>query len=168
MRTITLSRLTREGFSDFGRVIDTSDPEGNGLSVNEGRAERFDYPELFTHGEAMGDANLSIYKISPSNLPVEIRMLEKHPNSSQLFLPITCGDYIVCVAPEDEFGLPDLSKLMAFIVTPEIGICYHPTTWHLPLMVLDSPGSFAMMMWNDGTDDDCIIHNLKEPFTIIK
>lgn len=166
MKTITLSKLTQEYFSDFGRVIDTADPEGHGLSVNEGRAERFDYPRLFNHSEAMGDPNLSIYKITPCNLPVQIEMLERHPNSNQVFLPIISGHYLICVAPPDINGLPDLSMIMAFMVPPEVGISYHPNTWHLPLMVLESPGTFAMMMWSDGTDDDCIIHTLKEPIRI--
>lgn len=166
MKTIALSKLTQECFSEFGRVIDTANPEGRGVSVNEGRAERFDYLKLFNHSDAMDDPNLSIYKINPSNLPVQIEVLERHPNSSQVFLPVVSGHYLVCVAPPDMNGLPDLSMIMAFIVPPEIGISYHPNTWHLPLMVLESPGTFAMMMWNDGTDDDCIIHNLKEPIRI--
>lgn len=168
MKTIILSKLTQDSFSEFGRVIDTANPEGRGQSVNEGRAERFDYLQLFNHSDSMGDPNLSIYKINPSNLPVQIEMLERHPNSSQVFLPVVSGHYLICVAPPDMNGLPDLSMIMAFIVPPEIGISYHPNTWHLPLMVLECPGTFAMMMWNNGTDNDCVIHNLKEPIRILQ
>jgi ureidoglycolate lyase len=168
VKTITLSKLTQETFSGFGRVIDTTDPEGHGFSVNEGRAERFNYPQLFNHDDGMGDPNLAIYKITPSNLPVTIERLERHPNSSQIFLPIVSGHYLICVAPPDLRGLPDVSMIMAFIVPPEIGISYHPQTWHLPLMVLENPGTFAMMMWNDGTNNDCVLHNLEKPIRILQ
>jgi len=168
VKTITLSKLTQESFSSFGRVIDTINPEGRGCSVNEGRAERFNYPQLFNHNNGMGDPNLSIYRITPSNLPVKIKMLERHPNSSQIFLPIVSGHYLICVAPPDLKGLPDLSMIMAFVVPPEVGISYHPQTWHLPLMVLKIPGTFSMIMWNDGTDSDCVIYNLKEPIRILQ
>lgn len=167
MKSITTSKLTQDRFSEFGNVIDTAHPMGEGLSVNEGRAERFNYPHLFDHQNAMGDPELSIYRITPSKLPVEIKMLERHPHSSQLFLPISAGNYLVVVAASDSEGLPDLSKIIAFIAAPEIGISYHPGIWHLPMMVLETAGSFAMLMWESGTKNDCIIHHLNEPIKIV-
>ena len=166
MKSITTLKLTHDAFSEFGNVIDTSNPIGEGFSVNEGRAMRSNYPNLFDHKNTLGDPALSIYKINPSTLPVEINILEQHPDSSQLFLPITCGEYLVVVAPTDLDGQPRISELKAFIASPDVGISYHPGIWHLPMMVLEKEGSFAMLMWESGTKNDCIIHNLNEPIKI--
>lgn len=167
MKSITSSKLTQDSFSEFGNVIDAANPIGEGFSVNDGRAERFNYPAFFDHKNGMGDPALSIYKINPSNLPVEIKLLERHPDSSQLFLPMNCGKYLVVVAPSNSDGLPNPSKIKAFIASPEEGISYHPGIWHLPMMVLEKEGSFAMLMWESGTKQDCIIHNLNEPIKIL-
>lgn len=167
MKSITTSKITQNGFSEFGNVIDTSNPTGEGISVNEGRGKRFNYPNIFNHKNGMNDPEISIYQINPSTLPVEITMLEQHPDTSQLFLPITGADYLVVVAPTNSEGLPDLSNLKAFIVPHDVGISYHAGVWHLPMMSLEKAGSFAMLMWESGTKNDCIIHNLNEKITIL-
>lgn len=167
MKSITTSKITQNGFSEFGNIIDTSNPTGEGISVNEGRGKRFNYPNIFNHKKDMGDPEISIYQINPSTLPVEITMLEQHPDTSQLFLPITGADYLVVVAPTNSEGLPDLSNLKAFIAPHDVGISYHAGVWHLPMMSLEQAGSFAMLMWESGTKNDCIIHNLNEKTTIL-
>lgn len=167
MISITTSKITQNSFSEFGNILDTSNPDETGISVNEGRGMRFNCSNLFTHKKDMGDPELSIYQIKPSKLPVEITILEQHPESSQLFLPITGADYLVVVAPTNSDGLPDISKLKAFISPPDVGISYHAGVWHLPMMSLEKAGSFAMLMWESGTKNDCIIHHLNEKITIL-
>lgn len=167
MISITTSKITQNNFSEFGNIIDTSTPSSNGYSVNEGRGKRFNYSNIFDHKKDMGDPEISIYQIKPSILPVEIMMLEQHPDTSQLFLPITGENYLVVVAPKNFDGLPELSNLKAFIVPHDVGISYHAGVWHLPMMSLEKAGSFAMLMWESGTKNDCIIHHLNEKITIL-
>jgi ureidoglycolate lyase len=167
VKSITTSKITQNSFSEFGNIINTSNPTGEGFSVNEGRGKRFNYPNIFDHKNGMNDPEISIYQIKPSTLPVEIAILEQHPDTSQLFLPITGGDYLVVVAPTNSDGLPDISNIKAFIAPPDIGISYHQGIWHLPMMSLEKAGSFAMLMWESGTNNDCIIHHLVEKITIL-
>jgi len=168
LKFIPTSKLTQDCFTVFGNVIDATNPKCKGFSVNEGRAKRFNFTKLFDHKIAMGDPDLSIYKVNPSTLPVEINLLECHPDSSQLFLPINCQNYLVVVAPSNSRGEPNLAKIKAFIAPPDVGISYHPGIWHLPMMVLEKTGTFAMLMWESGTKNDCIIHSLKAPIKILE
>jgi len=102
---------------------------------------------------------------------VEVQVLERHPFTSQTFIPLTADKskrYLVIVAPtldtitaEDEKlpmptptspptkdgtrlpgpGLPDLTRLKTFVVTGEQAVTYAPGTWHAPMIALGPPGS---------------------------
>ena len=61
---------------------------------------------------------------------------------------------------------PQLSALKAFICLPGQGINYHAGTWHHPLVVLDEPAQFAMLVWEDGTREDCVEWPLPQPLIV--
>jgi ureidoglycolate lyase len=62
-------------------------------------------------------------------------MLEMHPLSSQVFLPITKNDFIVLVAPINT--KPDLQKIECFKVSNGEGINFKPLVWHFPLISIE-------------------------------
>ena len=59
-------------------------------------------------------------------------MLEMHPFSSQVFLPMSENDFIVLVAPIDI--KPDLSKIECFKISSGDGINFKSGVWHFPLI----------------------------------
>ena len=97
--------------------------------------------------------------------PLKAEMLERHEFSSQTFVPVDVGRWLIVVEPHAPAGGPDLAGLKAFIATGKQGVTYKANTWHHGLTVLDRPGRFAVFMWRDGTKGDEEFVPVK-PFTI--
>jgi len=151
---ITPQPLTRTAFAPFGDVID--------IPATPGR---------FYYDEALGDLrsgaapSLSIAVKPPmSDRPFVTDMLERHEFSSQTFIPIDVGRWLIVVAPGGADGRPDVRKALAFIADGRVGVTYRANTWHHGLTTLDRPGSFAIFMWKAGTGDEEFV--AVEPFTV--
>jgi ureidoglycolate lyase len=158
-------RLEPIAFRSFGEVIEAS---GNPQSVNQGRGKRFD----LTIGLRAADARAArpvtaIYRIDPSALPFEVRVIERHPLSTQLFYPNRAGRFLVCVFAARLDGEPDADNVHAFIGNSSQGVVYHAGTWHGPLVALDEPGEFLMQQWQCDGPLDCEERALAAPIRIV-
>ncbi len=98
---------------------------------------------------------------------VSITALERHAHSTQSFLPIKAGRWLVLVAPTAADGSPDMSGARAFVAGPEDAICIGRNVWHAGLTVLDQPAEFGMLMWKAAAGDDGVLHQLQAPLTIM-
>jgi ureidoglycolate lyase len=83
-------------------------------------------------------------------------MLEKHPGSTQAFVPMNASRYLVVVALGGD--APDLSTLRAFVASAAEAISYRPGVWHHPMIALDRVTDFACLVWEDGTTEDAVEH----------
>jgi ureidoglycolate lyase len=109
--------------------------------------------------------NLASFRCEPwSRFPVVAESMEKHPCSSQLFVPMKVERYLVVVAPGTD--APELDGLKAFVAVPGQGVIYGPGVWHMPLIVFGTPAEFVMFVWEDGTPEDCVVAKLGEPVEI--
>ena len=64
--------------------------------------------------------------------------------------------------------IPDiLAHLEAFIALPGQGINYGAGTWHHPMVALDEPADFAMLVWEAGNEGDCLEFPLSQPIEIV-
>ena len=99
-------------------------------------------------------ANLALIRSAPFAGLMPLTRLERHPQSSQAFLPLAVDSYLVVVAP-DRDGRPDESAIRAFQVPGHAGLNYRAGAWHAHLMTLSAPGTFAMLVHEDGTPEDC-------------
>lgn len=141
---IVLSALTREAFAPFGDVIDIPDVAG-----------RTYYEDALGNLRPAARASLSVsLKPETSERPLKVELLERHEFSSQTFMPLDVGRWLVVVAPHAKSGGPDLAGVRAFLANGKQGITYRPNTWHHGLTVLDRPGRFAVFMWRDGSQGD--------------
>ncbi len=156
--------LTAEAFKPFGELVDA--PDAGGKSANGGTARRHDHIGTLATHRPHAKANLCTVRCAPVAFPLEMKLLEQHPHSSQTFVPMVVSRYLVAVAPTGPDGLPDQTGLMAFIATAGQGINYHAGTWHHPLVVLDAPAQFAMLVWEDGSKEDCVVHALEPRVTV--
>jgi ureidoglycolate lyase len=68
--------------------------------------------------------------------------VERHPEGSQAFLPMTEHAFLVIVAP-DEGGTPGRPR--AFLTSGTEGINLHRGVWHGVLTPLHAPGRFAVV-----------------------
>jgi ureidoglycolate lyase len=99
-------------------------------------------------------------------LPLRIEALERHAFSSQTFVPIDIGRWLVVVAPSDDQGRPDVARAHAFLPSPRQGVSYRPNVWHSGLHVFDRVAHLTVFMWLDGTAADEEIVPVA-PFTVV-
>ncbi len=148
-------RLSPALYAPFGDVIVAAPRGEEGRLVNQGTARRWDYLTPITNLRgAHASLNVSLFRCSAragDSLPV--LFLEKHPCSSQLFLPMNATRYLVIVALGGD--APDLSTLAAFIAHGTEGVSYRPGVWHHPMIALESAIDFSCLVWEDGSEDDC-------------
>lgn len=126
-----------------------------------------DMPAVLEIGDSPGRHGFAILCPQPVAGPsVAITALERHPHSTQSFVPIRAGRWLVVLAPTLPDGLPDMANVRAFLAGPDDAICIHRNVWHAGLTVLDGPAEFAMIMWRADAADDGILHELATPLTL--
>jgi ureidoglycolate lyase len=160
---ITTEPLTPEAFAPYGFVVSGDRTDVVGKSANQGTATRFNWlgaVEDRRPGKAR--LNLCIFRCSPRVAwPLRVEILEKHPKTTQVLVPMNANRYVVLVASPGG-DMPDLSTLRAFVATGRQGIAYLPGTWHHPLLALDAETDFGCVVWEDESDDDNVIVSLPE------
>ena len=142
--------LTRENFAVFGDVIEVNDKSKN-FSINDGFTQRYhDLAEVDVTQEN-GRMLINIFRSTPLLQPVSIKMMERHPLSSQAFIPMSQQPFLVVVAPKGEF---DILKLEVFLATSEQGVNYHKGTWHHYCLALHQVSDFIVID-RGGAGDNC-------------
>ena len=135
---IKAQALTRAAFAPFGDVIDCAgDPD---KIINAGLCGR--YHDRAQLDFADGRAGVSLFRAEPRTLPHMLDLLERHPDGSQCFVPMSEHGFLVTVAP-DENGAPGTP--LAFLTQPGQAINFHRGTWHGVLTPLHAPGLFAVI-----------------------
>jgi ureidoglycolate lyase len=141
------------------------EPLATRLAARDGKYT--DIPDVLAIGDTPGKHGFAILCPQPVAGPtVSITMLERHPHSTQSFIPIRGNRWLVVLAPTLPDGLPDMGNVRAFLAGPDDAICIHRNVWHAGLTVLDGPAEFAMMMWRADAGDDGIVHDLPTPLTL--
>lgn len=151
--------LAPEAFGPFGEVLGYDAAASR--SVNAGTARRHDTTARL--GGAGGPV-LGIYRVEPARLPLSLDTMERHPASSQAFVSLG-PPFLVVVAPEAG-GLPDLRHARAFLGAAGQGINYRAGVWHAPITALGPGGDFLMLIWEQGTEEDCHVHALARPVRV--
>jgi ureidoglycolate lyase len=163
MRTIRTEPLTVEGFAPYGYVICGERGDVVGKSANQGTAKRYNWlgaVEDLRRGRAR--LNLCLFRCSPRTAwPMRVEIMEKHPNTTQLIVPMNADRYVVLVARPGT-DAPDLSTLRAFVATARQGVGYLPGTWHHPIVALDHETDFTSLVWEDEGEGDCTLVTLPE------
>jgi ureidoglycolate lyase len=156
MRTIVAEPLTAESFKPFGGVVE-------GPAV----AGRVYITDTLANARPHAPVCLSVATVEPrKDLPLEVKVLERHEHSSQTFIPLSVSRYLVLATLDAPGGGPDVQRLRAFIARAGQGVTYAKGTWHHPVTVLDAPASFAVLMWRDGTSGDEEFVPVTAPITI--
>jgi len=147
---LTPRPLTAEAFAPFGEVIEVADQTA--VMINDGNTERYDsLAKVECAGE--GDvAVINIFRAQPRELPMRIRMMEKHPLGSQSFHPLSGEPYLVLVANPVEH--PEPKDLQLFLAQANQGINYRANTWHHPILGLNKVCDF-LVVDRKGEDHNC-------------
>jgi ureidoglycolate lyase len=146
--------LTAEAFAPFGQLIAL--PKGGGRPSDFGAQVRFDHTGTLENRRSdAAKPNLAVVQVAASVGPYRIDMMERHEYSSQAFIALDVARFLTIVAPNLPDGAPDIANLRAFVGGPGQGINYKAGTWHFPLIALERAGVFSLLMWEDGSTDDC-------------
>lgn len=155
---IKVAPLTAKAFAPFGDVMDAAgDPDKR---INQGKCGRFHNRAKLDFSD--GQAGISIFKGERETLPLTLEMVERHPQGSQAFVPMSEQPFLVVVAMDDA-GTPTDPR--AFLTAPGQAINFHRGTWHGVLTPLSEPGLFAVV---DRIGDGANLeeHWFKEPYII--
>lgn len=136
--------LTAEAFAPFGEVFAVPDAPGRIYTERAlGNARAGAWPSL----------SVALRDPAPPG-PIVARAMERHEFSSQSFVPMAPGRFLVLVAPHAAGGGPDMTAARAFVAGPGQGVTYGADVWHHGMTVLDAPLAFGVFMWRDGTAGD--------------
>ena len=155
MRSIRPEPLTAEAFAPFGDLLDAT---GAHRLINAGLCRRHHDRAALDFGPG-GRAGISIFLAEPRALPFSFDLIERHPEGSQAFIPMTAHPFLVIVAT----SLND--KPRAFLTNGAQAINLHRGTWHGVLTPLHAPGLFAVVD-RIGTSANLEEHRYPRPWLV--
>lgn len=161
MSTILVEPLTAEAFSPFGQVIQI---EGaHHYPINNGMTERYHDLAKVELGGVHARPLISIFHGQPYELPLTLKLVERHPLGSQAFYPLSNLPFLVIVAT-DLSGVPDAPR--AFLAAPRQGVNIAMNTWHGVLTALHEVSDF-LVVDRGGDGNNLEEHHFDVPHTVM-
>ncbi len=156
MKTLKPEPLTAAAFAPFGDVLDAT---GDFRLINDGLCHRHHDRARLDFGP---DARpgLSVFHAETRALPYAFDLIERHPEGSQAFIPMTEHPFLVIVAPDPQ------AQPRAFLTNGAQGINLHRGTWHGVLTPLHAPGIFAVVD-RIGPTPNLEEHRYTQPWTVL-
>lgn len=133
-RDIIISPLTAQAFAPYGDVLNCNGAPDR--LINAGLCGRFHDRAQVDVGD--GRAGISLFRSQLRQLPYQLDLIERHPDGSQAFIPMSMDPFLVVVADAN-------LQPRAFVTAPGEGINFHRGTWHGVLTPLSGPGLFAVI-----------------------
>jgi len=150
IRLIKPAPLTAKNFAPYGDVIEVSN-RAEPRTINQGNTLRYhDLARLELMAEG-GRPSINIFRSKPLPRPVMIRLMERHPLSSQVFFPLGEQPYLVVVAKPGDFHP---KHIRAFLAGADQGVNFHPGVWHHYSLALNEPSDF-LVIDRLGPGEDC-------------
>lgn len=158
MNKIKAEPLSADVFAPFGDVIECwGEPD---KIINQGLCGRYHDRAVMDFSD--GQAGLSLFNAKPRRFPYTLEMMERHPDGSQAFIPMTQAPFLVIVALDDD-GKPDTPR--AFVTIPGQAVNYHRNVWHGVCVPLQNSGLFTVVD-RIGPGDNLQEHWFDGPFII--
>lgn len=161
MPRVLAEPLTQVGYAPYGDVLSADRSDVAAKPANQGTAERRDFLTELVSLRPGATLNVCSFRCAPRlDWPMRLALLERHPGSTQAFVPMNARRYLALVALGDD--APDLSTLRAFVATGTQGVTYRPGVWHHPMIALDARIDFTCLVWEDGSAGDCDVRPLAD------
>lgn len=122
-------------FAPFGSLIEAG--RGEARVINAGMCRR--WHDQCRPDVRDGEVSISVFEAEARALPYTLDLIERHPEGSQAFLPLTGAPFLVIVSDGPE------EAPLAFVTEPHQGVQFHRGTWHGVLTPLQAPGLFAVV-----------------------
>lgn len=159
-RSIAIEPLASEAFAPFGQVIERAG--AHHYPINAGMTERYHDLARIELGGVHPRPLISIFHGQPYQLPLSLKLVERHPLGSQAFYPLSDSPWLVIVA-EDEGGLP--VRLRAFRPGPGQGVNIAMNTWHGVLTPLERDSDY-LVVDRGGEGNNLEEHHFERPWII--
>ncbi len=140
MEQINIQPLTEEAFAPFGEVIDLNKAEN--FPINNGMCTRFNDLATVELGGEKPRPLVNVFRGKPYDLPLHLKMVERHPLGSQAFIPMNKRPFLVIVS-EDRDNIPQTP--VAFLTKPGQGINIGQNIWHGVLTTLGEVSDFVVV-----------------------
>lgn len=154
---LEIEPISAEAFSPYGTVVRAPAEVG-----------RVRFPGALLNTRTGAHPTLSASRALPKQLPLVGTVMERHRFSSQTFFPLDVARYVVVVAPVGMEGMPDMRCARALMVPGDTAITYAADSWHHPMIALDRPACFSVLLWRDGTEGDIETVTLSEQFELVE
>ena len=155
-RCIVAEPLTSQAFAEFGEVVE-----------HAGNERRRHLALPYAHSAPAARTAIWVSRVENAiPQPCPVLLLERHPYSSQTFIPLDNTPYLVAVAPDDAQGEPDLERLRAFVASGNQGVCYRSGVWHQGLSALRAPAQFVVTMTLTGAGDDDVFWKVPDSIAV--
>ena len=161
MSTILIEPLTSEAFAPFGQVIQMAGAQH--YSINNGMTERYHDLAKVELGGVHPRPLISIVRGQPYELPLSLKLVERHPLGSQAFYPLSDLPFLVIVAA-DLSGVPDTPR--AFLTEPRQGVNIAMNVWHGVLTPLHQVSEF-LVVDRGGEGNNLEEHHFDLPHTVL-
>ena len=161
-KTIKPKEITRENFAAYGDLISSESVKP--IDINAGYAKRFDNLAKINTSKDKGETIVSIFSALKRSFPMKIDMMEKHPLSSQAFVPMKETIFLYFVAPPGD--VPEINKIQSFIIPPKMGVNYNPGIWHFPLISTEDTN--FIVIDRKGNDKNLTIHKFEKEEIILE
>ncbi|MDQ7048428.1 MAG: ureidoglycolate lyase [Enterobacterales bacterium] len=161
IKTVKPKILTQEAFTIYGDVIQVSD-KAKVFAINDGFSQRYHDLAKIDLLANQGKVLVNIFRSTPLALPMTIKKMERHPLSSQAFMPLGNEPYLVVVAPAGDFNE---DAIEVFLASSDQGVNYHAGTWHHFSLALNQTSDF-LVIDRGGEGDNCDLEKLHQPFLI--
>lgn len=159
MRELHPKPLNAANFATYGEIIEA---RATPLVINEGHAKRYhDLAALDLLADG-GRAVVSIFHSTPPSYPFVIRTMERHPKSSQAFVPLSGRPFLVVVAPAGAF---DEAAIEAFVASPTQGVNFRKGVWHHFNLALEAE-SALLVIDRDAPDENTDEVQLASPLLL--
>lgn len=137
-RVIKTEPLTPEAFAPYGDVLDALGAPDK--IINQGKCGRYhDRALVDVAPESGGRVGISVFHAELRAFPYTLDLIERHPEGSQAFVPMSADPFLVIVSDEPE------ATPRAFVTNGAQAINFHRGTWHGVLTPLKGNGLFAVM-----------------------
>lgn len=140
MEQIKIEPLTQDAFAPFGEVIDLNKAEN--FPINNGMCTRFNDLATVELGGENSRPLVNVFRGKPYDLPLHLKMVERHPLGSQAFIPMSKRPFLVIVA-KDRGNIPQTP--VAFLTKPGQGINIGQNIWHGVLTTLGEESDFVVV-----------------------
>lgn len=162
MNAIRIEPLTAAAFAPFGQVIEIAGAQH--YPINNGMTERYHDLARVELGGVHARPLISLFRGQPYDLPLSLRLVERHPLGSQAFYPLSANPWLVIVA-EDDGGVP--TRLRAFQPGPGQGVNIAMNTWHGVLTPLQAVSDFIVVD-RGGGGNNLEEHHFDPPWTVTR